>query len=172
MIKRLLIVVGVICAVLIAGGVAYASIPGPSGTINGCYKNATGMLIAIDSTASCPVGYTALNWSQTGPQGPAGTNGTNGVSGYVVETCHLTGSGSTSLCTDTSTNGVFSGTLSCPSGKTAISESNAAPSPQGNSAVFGGATPVSDGSGYDFLFYTFGSAVTSLDVYITCVIAA
>lgn len=174
--KRLLVILAATCAVLAVGaGIAYASIPAPDGTIHGCYKNSTGMLIAIDSSASCPTGYTALNWSQTGPQGPAGTNGTNGtngVSGYQVETCNLSGSGSTSLCTDTSSGGVFSGTLSCPTGKTAISESNAAPHPLGNAAVYGGAAPTSDGTGYDFLYYTFGSPTTSVDVYVTCVYAS
>jgi len=69
---------------LIGGAVAYASIPGPDGTIHGCYKTsnpAQGALLAIDSAASCPSGYTALNWNQTGPQGSAGANG---VSGYEV----------------------------------------------------------------------------------------
>jgi hypothetical protein len=58
--------------ILLAGGVAYASIPAADGTINGCYKNNTGALSVIDSAATCPSGSTALNWSQTGPQGPAG----------------------------------------------------------------------------------------------------
>lgn len=68
--------------VLAVGGIAYASIPGPDGVIHGCYKTsnpAQGALIAIDSAASCPSGYAALNWNQTGPQGPAGANGVSGV---------------------------------------------------------------------------------------------
>jgi len=67
---------------LVGAVIAEASIPGPDGVIHGCYKNsnpAQGALLTIDSAASCPSGYTALNWNQTGPQGPAGTNG---VSGY------------------------------------------------------------------------------------------
>jgi hypothetical protein len=73
-----LIVIAV--ALLLLGGIAYASIPGPDGVIHGCYKNSTGMLITIDSAASCPTGYTALNWNQTGPQGPAGLAGVHVVS--------------------------------------------------------------------------------------------
>jgi len=45
--------------------VAYASIPGPDGVIHGCYKTSNpgkGTLIAIDSAASCPSGFTMLNW--------------------------------------------------------------------------------------------------------------
>lgn len=49
------------------------SIPGPDGVIHGAYKASNpnqGSLLAIDSSASVPSGYTALNWSQTGPTGP------------------------------------------------------------------------------------------------------
>src|SRR6266542_2753505 len=48
----------------LAGGAAYASIPAPDGSVHGCYKNsnpAKGALITIDSSESCPSGYTALN---------------------------------------------------------------------------------------------------------------
>src|SRR5258708_37849336 len=70
------ILIGITALVLTAGGaIAYASIPAPNGTIDGCYKTsgpAQGALIIIDSTATCPSGTAALNWNQTGPQGPAG----------------------------------------------------------------------------------------------------
>jgi hypothetical protein len=75
-------------------GIAYASIPGPDGVIHGCYKNsnpAQGALITVDSAASCPSGYTALNWNQTGLQGPAGPS-TAGSSGLDIGT--YTGGGS------------------------------------------------------------------------------
>lgn len=49
---------------LAVGGIAYASIPASDGTINGCRKTTDGSLRVIDSTASCPSGYTALNWNQ------------------------------------------------------------------------------------------------------------
>src|SRR5258708_33736269 len=70
------ILIGITALVLTAGGaIAYASIPAPNGTIDGCYKTsgpAQGALIIIDSTATCPSGTAALNWNQPGPQGPAG----------------------------------------------------------------------------------------------------
>src|SRR5258707_12761650 len=86
------ILIGITALVLTAGGaIAYASIPAPNGTIDGCYKTsgpAQGALIIIDSTATCPSGTAALNWNQTGPQGPAGPStagpgglGVGGVSG-------------------------------------------------------------------------------------------
>jgi len=49
---------------LILGGVAYASIPGPDGVIHGCYKNsnpAQGAVIVVDHTASCPSGKSVLS---------------------------------------------------------------------------------------------------------------
>lgn len=76
--RRLGTIGAAIAAVLLLGGIAYASIPAPDGTINGCRKNTDGSLRVIDSTATCPSGYTALNWNQTGPQGAPG------VSGYQV----------------------------------------------------------------------------------------
>lgn len=62
---------------LVGGVLAYASIPDAGGVINGCYKDGAlnkGSLYVIDSAETCPSGYTALNWNQTGPQGPAGPN--------------------------------------------------------------------------------------------------
>ncbi|HEY5987260.1 MAG TPA: hypothetical protein VIV12_12935 [Streptosporangiaceae bacterium] len=105
---------------LVVGAVAYASIPGPDGVIHACYKTsnpAQGALIAIDSAASCPSGYTALNWNQTGPQGPAGPQGpqgpagVNGVSGLEIVTHGVQVAGGGQL-TDV--------TVQCPTGKVAI----------------------------------------------------
>lgn len=62
--RRTLIVSAVVSALVLAGGVAYASIPGPDGVIHGCYKNTDGSARIIDSAASCPNGYTAVNWTQ------------------------------------------------------------------------------------------------------------
>jgi hypothetical protein len=82
--RRFGVVAAMAAILLVIGGIAVASIPGPDGVIHACYKTsnpAQGALIAIDSAASCPNGYAALNWNQTGPQGPAGTNG---VAGWEV----------------------------------------------------------------------------------------
>lgn len=108
--RKLTVVMAALLLVAI-GAVAYASIPGPDGVIHGCYKinnPAQGAVIVIDHTASCPSGYTALNWNQTGPQGPAGPGASvvNVVKRY-----------------DTSTSGLSAGyghhieTVSCPTGK-------------------------------------------------------
>ncbi len=69
---------------LLAGGTAAgAAIAGPvggDGTIHGCY-DVGGNVKVIDASATCPKGYTALNWSQTGPKGPAGATGPAGPQG-------------------------------------------------------------------------------------------
>jgi hypothetical protein len=71
--------------VLTAGGwfTAYASIPDSSGVIHGCYTKASGSLRVIDTgaAATCRVGETPLDWSQTGPQGSQGTQGPQGPAG-------------------------------------------------------------------------------------------
>jgi hypothetical protein len=67
-----------VVATVVTGAMAFASIPGSTGVINGCYKSGTGTthaLTVIDSAASCPSGYTSLNWNQTGPKGPRGPRG-------------------------------------------------------------------------------------------------
>jgi hypothetical protein len=97
--KRLALIVTALLLVGVGAGIAYASIPGPDGVIHGCYKNSTpaqGALIAVDSAASCPSGYTALNWNQTGPQGPAGPPGLSNFMHaasevYVSQTGHFAG---------------------------------------------------------------------------------
>ncbi len=75
--KRFRWLAAIVVGLLLGGGIAYASIPGPDGVIHACYKTsnpAQGAVIAIDSAASCPSGYTALNWNQTGPPGLAGVH--------------------------------------------------------------------------------------------------
>ncbi len=65
---------------LLAGAV-YASIPGPSGVINGCYQKSSGKLRVIDSAATCNPSEVALNWNQTGPAGAPGPAGPAGPPG-------------------------------------------------------------------------------------------
>jgi hypothetical protein len=62
------------CAVLAgAGGIAYASIPGPDGVISGCRHKQSGALRVIDSSESCNSSTEiALSWNQTGPRGAQG----------------------------------------------------------------------------------------------------
>jgi len=112
--RKNLTVLGVAGALLLVGGVAVASIPDASGVIHGCRKNSDGSVRVIDSDLGqvCANGWTALNWSQTGPEGPAGATGPAGpagVSGYQVVTAEIV----------RPSGGSVSGTLdaACPSGK-------------------------------------------------------
>ena len=70
-------------AVLVAAGVAYATIPDGNGVIQGCYATSGGSLRVIDSTAgaACAKKETAISWNQTGPEGPAGQAGPQGAAG-------------------------------------------------------------------------------------------
>ena len=52
-------------------GSAIASIPGPGGTIKGCYKKSNGSLRVIDSAKSCQSSEKALTWNTKGPAGPS-----------------------------------------------------------------------------------------------------
>ena len=116
--RRALLATTAVLALLIAlGGIAWASIPGADGVIHGCYKD-TGdnRVIVVDSESSCPGGYTALNWNQTGPTGPTGPTGaqgaagTNGVSG--LETKVASGAANASSYKSLA--------VSCSSGKKAL----------------------------------------------------
>lgn len=86
-----LLAAGAAVALTLGGGsalAATASIPDASGTIHGCYDGG-GNVKVIDSAATCPKGYKALNWSQTGPagaQGPQGTQGPQGPTGATGST--------------------------------------------------------------------------------------
>jgi hypothetical protein len=89
---RLVVLVGVLMAV--AAGVAWATIPGSTGVINGCYAKSGGTLRVIDGTVTnCTSKETSLNWNvqgakgdtgatgSAGPVGPAGPKGDTGATG-------------------------------------------------------------------------------------------
>jgi hypothetical protein len=61
-------------ALLVAGGIAYATIPDASGVSHGCYNKTQGSLRIIDSdkAQTCSNGEAPRDWNQTGPQRPAG----------------------------------------------------------------------------------------------------
>jgi hypothetical protein len=82
--RRALSAVLVAAAVaLVAGGIAYASIP-DAGVIHGCYLKSGGGLRVIDSGASCRSSETSLNWNQKGPTGLKGDKGDKGDPGVSL----------------------------------------------------------------------------------------
>src|SRR5260370_35163966 len=96
------VIVGVAAGSVLAGGAAYgavSSIPDSAGVVHGCYDSGRNLKVVDTSvTASCPEGYTSLNWNQTGiqgtqgiqgPQGPQGQQGLAGP-GYVFTTAQGT----------------------------------------------------------------------------------
>jgi hypothetical protein len=116
--KTIMVAAAAAASLTVLGGVAVASIPGPDGVISGCRKNTTGDLRVVDSAASCPIGYTALNWNQTGPQGPAGVSGYERVENFFPLTPGFTYSA------------VWS-TVQCPSGKQPLGGGGMAPEEPG-----------------------------------------
>jgi hypothetical protein len=67
---------------VVAGTVAFASIPDSSGVIHGCYKTENGQLRVIDpATQQCLPSETAISWNATGPQGIQGATGAQGPQG-------------------------------------------------------------------------------------------
>jgi hypothetical protein len=74
----------VFSACVLAGGVAWAAIPGGDGTIDGCYLKVTGTLRVIDTGKGdkCIKGLeTPISWNQKGDPGPAGAKGATGAAG-------------------------------------------------------------------------------------------
>jgi len=68
--------------VVLAGGVAVASIPDSTGVIYGCYTKSTGTIRIIDrSVTNCKTGETSISWNQAGVQGPTGSQGPQGAQG-------------------------------------------------------------------------------------------
>ena len=76
-------VVGALAATALAGGVAWATIPGSDGVIQGCYGRALGGLRVIDTGRgqSCNSFEVPLSWSQMGPKGDTGAQGPTGDQG-------------------------------------------------------------------------------------------
>lgn len=77
-------VVSALAASVIAGGIAWASIPGDGGVIQGCYD--AGGNLKVVAALPCPKGYTALQWNQQGPQGLQGLQGIQGPKGDKGDT--------------------------------------------------------------------------------------
>jgi hypothetical protein len=79
---------GATVVLVLAGGVAWAAIPGPDGVIQGCYDS--GGNVKVVQALPCPRNYTPFSWNAQGVpgsqgiqgiQGPPGQNGTNGADG-------------------------------------------------------------------------------------------
>jgi hypothetical protein len=95
LIRPAVVAVAIAGALLVAGGIAYATIPDSSGVIHACYKvdpkgnldnNATLRLIDPSATkppdtSACKNNEKALDWNAQGIQGPQGATGPQGPTG-------------------------------------------------------------------------------------------
>ncbi|MDQ1424824.1 MAG: trimeric autotransporter adhesin [Acidimicrobiaceae bacterium] len=83
----------IVAAALAWGATAVASIPDAGHVIHGCVNNATGILRAVDTAKSGPLGNcittpgalqeTVITWNQSGPAGPIGVPGPAGPAGLA-----------------------------------------------------------------------------------------
>jgi hypothetical protein len=114
------LVVSLMALVVAVGGVAWAAIPAPDGTIKACYATTNGILLGIphskgdlrtvDSSEPCRNYEKTLTWNQQGIPGEPGTPGTPGTPGEP-------GAPGTSGWERKSVKGVGSQTVSCSPGK-------------------------------------------------------
>jgi len=81
--KRAMRLIGLVAVLLtLAGGVAYATIPGADGVIHACYAKSGGALRVVDaSVTGCKSGETSLDWNMHGPAGQQGAAGAVGPIG-------------------------------------------------------------------------------------------
>src|SRR5438067_3591257 len=106
--RPLVAAAGALVAAAIAGGVAYATIPGPGNVYSACMLKSVGTIRLIDKSlpstnlmSHCTDKEIEISWNQAGQPGPAGpqgakgeagapgtngTNGTNGKDGVSVTT--------------------------------------------------------------------------------------
>ena len=77
-----LVAAPVVVALVLAGGIAYATI-GNSDTISGCYQKQTGQLRVIDTQAgaTCSSSELPISWNVQGPPGPKGDTGAQEAKG-------------------------------------------------------------------------------------------
>jgi hypothetical protein len=96
LIRPAFVVLAIVGIALVAGGIAYATVPDASGVIHGCYQKNQGTLRVIDTgtTQTCSSSEAPLTWSQTGPQGQQGEPGPTGPSDvWSVDGCCANGQG-------------------------------------------------------------------------------
>ena len=126
---RGLLIAAAIAVLAIGAGVAYATIPDPSGVIHGCYDNKGAVRVIDPSTGgACKNNETALNWSQTGPQGsqgPQGAQGPQGTQGPIGPSDSYTALGGATINSGNTGEPAF---VTLPAGSYILSgEINAAP---------------------------------------------
>ena len=123
--KRPPVIAAILLGVVVAAGVAKATIPDSGGVIHGCYKQPTGALRVIDQGAggACNSSESGLDWSQQAPAGPQGSQGPPGPAGGSGPQGPAGLSGATTVSGSAFGDpviGGFSKTLTCPAGMKVI----------------------------------------------------
>jgi hypothetical protein len=118
-------VLGALALMVSLGGVAYATIPGSGGTIEGCYDPSNAKppfpLSVVDVPTDCASPAVLLPFNQTGPAGPAGVQGPAGpASASGADVYHTTVSSSQDHIVDFPGGGRFDLTLDVPPGTYSI----------------------------------------------------
>ena len=76
----LIVVVGAAAAGTVAG-VAWATIPGSGGVIQGCYQKNVGNLRVVEASSDCKPSELSVSWNQKGEKGDTGAVGPIGATG-------------------------------------------------------------------------------------------
>ena len=81
LIRPAVVALTIVGSLLVAGGIAYATIPDGGGVIHACYQKNQGALRVIDTdkAQTCSSSESPLIWNQTGQQGPPGPTGPSDV---------------------------------------------------------------------------------------------
>ena len=80
LIRPAVVALTIVGALLVAGGIAYATIPDGGGVIHACYQKNQGALRVIDTdkAQTCSSSESPLIWNQTGQPGQQGRLGRPG----------------------------------------------------------------------------------------------
>lgn len=83
--RKRVVSLAIFVGLVIASGVAYASIPASNGALNGCYRTGGGAnqgeFRIVENSASCRSNETALTFNQQGVAGAKGDTGATGAPG-------------------------------------------------------------------------------------------
>ena len=127
---------GAVAASALAGGVAWATVPGDGGVIQGCYTKVGGILRVVDADKGqhCLGIEAPIAWNQKGPKGDPGAAGVSptvaqlqpGDAGCPAGGAAITGVDGSTAHVCNGTNGEsFSGTATSPNGQYSISVTDA-----------------------------------------------
>ena len=76
------LIAGVAIGAIVAGGIAYAAIPAPDGTINACYAK-SGNIRIVEQGETCKANEDPITWNQKGVKGDPGATGPAGATGPI-----------------------------------------------------------------------------------------